>query len=89
MTHAAVKYSMRGQGRGPRGQRALDAEGGRRRATADRRIRMLLTTVFYGMQESSTLPFPTTMLLADGIGDRREGLGRRGRRHINKNATVL
>ena len=47
--HTTAKYrlmsivtSMRGQGRGPRGQRALDAEGGRRRATADRRIRVLL-----------------------------------------------
>jgi hypothetical protein len=66
--HAGVKYKlisiitgMRGQGRGPRGQRALDAEGGRGRrlATADRRTRMLLTIVCYGIQEANTLPFPT------------------------------
>jgi hypothetical protein len=43
---------MRGKGCGPRGQRALDAEGRRRRATADRRVRMLLATVAvcYGVQ---------------------------------------
>jgi hypothetical protein len=35
---------MRGQDCGPRGQRALDAECGRRRATADRQMRMLLIT---------------------------------------------
>jgi hypothetical protein len=42
---ASIATGVRGQGRGPQGQRALDAEGGRRRATADRRIRMLLASV--------------------------------------------
>jgi hypothetical protein len=78
--HTTAKYrlmsivtSMRGQGRGPRGQRALDAEGGRRRATADRQTRMLLAAACYGIQETSALPFPTIT----GGWNRRKGLGRR------------
>jgi hypothetical protein len=68
---------MRGQGRGPRGQRDLDAEGGRRRATADRRTRVLLATVFYGamqgtMPVAGPLPFPTIT----GGWNRRKGLKR-------------
>ena len=58
VSHTAAKYkliyivivtSMRGRGRGPRRQRALNAEGGeRRRATADRRPRVLLATSCHG-----------------------------------------
>jgi hypothetical protein len=68
---------MRGQDRGPRGQRALDAEGGRRQATADRRIRMLLTTACYGMQGTMSVAGPLSSPTITGGSNRRKGLGRR------------
>jgi hypothetical protein len=85
--HTAVKYrllsiailivaSVRGQDRGPRGQRALDAEGGRKRATADRRLLyvfyLLLDRILWnGMQETSALPPAIALVLADGTVGRR------------------
>ena len=72
---------MRWQGRGPRGQRALDVEGGRRRATADRRIRVLLlltTAVCYGIRETNALPFHTTVSLAEEKEERTTSRAERG-----------
>jgi hypothetical protein len=80
--HTAFKHRLISIGQG-RGQRALDAEGGRRRATADRRIRMLLITACYGMQGTIICPLPGPYhflllpVLADGRG--RKDYSRTGR----------
>jgi hypothetical protein len=76
---STIATGMRGQGRGPRGQYDLDAEGGRRRATADRRTRVLLTAALCAVECRGLCPLPgpchSPQFLVDGTAHQQTDTG--------------